>query len=196
MMVIGITGGIASGKSTIAKMLAQRGIQHINADALVHELLLKDKKTLASLAKIFPKAVHNNTIDRKVLGEIVGKDEAALQKLEDILHPEVRAAEIRAIKKAIYHRRRAVLLDIPLLFESGADALCDIVITATAPIALRRRRAFTRMHMSEEKFTRLITRQLDEESRNALADVVIPTTLGKGFTRRRVELLLKALNLS
>ena len=84
MMVIGITGGIASGKTTIARMLAQRGIEHINADALVHELLLKDKKTLASLAKIFPKAVHNNTIDRKVLGEIVGKDEAALQKLTEI----------------------------------------------------------------------------------------------------------------
>jgi len=196
MIVIGITGGIASGKSTIARMLAQRGIEHINADALVHELLVKDKKTLASLAKIFPKAVHDNHIDRKILGEIVGKDEVALQKLEGILHPQVREAEIRAIRKALYHRRRAVVLDIPLLFESGADALCDIVITATAPMGLRRRRAFARMHMSEEKFTRLVNRQLDENARNTLADVVIPTTLGKGFTRRRVELLLKALNLA
>lgn len=193
MIVIGITGGIASGKSTVARMIARRGIAHIDADMLVHELMRNDKKTLAALAQHFPASVKKNIVDRAALGEIVGHDEKALTTLESLLHPRVREAEIHAIRRAVAARRKAVLLDIPLLFESGADALCDIVISVTAPIGLRRRRAFTRLHMSEAKFNRLIARQLDDETRNAKADIVIPTSMGKAFTRRQVELLLKHL---
>jgi dephospho-CoA kinase len=196
MMVIGITGGIASGKSTVARMMARRGVLHIDADAVVHALMQHDKATIAAVAAAFPKAIHNGKIDRKALGALIGKDAVALQTLEDILHPRVREAEIAAIRRATRQRRKAVILDIPLLFESGAEALCDVVVTATAPQALRKRRAFARPHMSEEKFARFIARQLDETARNAHADLAIPTTLGKAFTRRRVELLWKALKLA
>jgi dephospho-CoA kinase len=196
MIVIGITGGIASGKSTVARMIARRGIAHVDADMLVHELMRNDKKTLAALAEHFPKAVQKNIVDRAALGEIVGRDEKALTTLESLLHPRVRDAEIHAIKRAVALRRKAVLLDIPLLFESGADALCDIVVSVTAPLELRKRRAFARMNMSEAKFDRLVERQLDDATRNDLADIVIPTSMGKGFTRRRVELFLKQLGIA
>lgn len=194
MIVIGITGGIASGKSTIARMMAGRGITHVDADALVHDLM-RDKNVIEALTERFPKAVKDGAIDRKQLGEIVGKDKSALEALEGILHPKVRDAEIAAIKKAIQHRRKAIVLDIPLLFESGADSLCDIVIAASSPLPLRKRRAFMRAGMSEAKFTRLIDRQLDERTRADLADVVIPTSIGKAFTRRQVTLLLRELEL-
>lgn len=195
MIVIGLTGGIASGKSTIARMMARRGIVNIDADALVHALM-KRPCIASDIGKFFPAAIKNNIIDRAALGVIVGKDKAALSRLESILHPAVRNAELAALKQALRQKRKAVILDIPLLFETGAQSLCDLVITATAPLPMRRRRAFLRAQMSEEKWSRLIARQLDEAARNRLADIVIPTTLGKAFTRRHVELLLRELRLT
>jgi dephospho-CoA kinase len=195
MIVIGITGGIASGKSTIARMIARRGIAHIDADALVHKLM-KQPDIVAALHKSFPKAVQHGVVDRKALGEDVGKNKATLAALEDILHPAVHKAEIAALKQSLRQHRKAILLDIPLLFESGAEMLCDIVLAASAPLAIRKQRVLLRAGMSEEKFNRLVARQLDEDARNALADVVIPTTLGKAFTRRQVELLLRQLGLA
>ncbi|MBN8544030.1 MAG: dephospho-CoA kinase [Alphaproteobacteria bacterium] len=194
MIVIGITGGIASGKSTIARMMAQRGITHVDADVLVHGLM-KTPSVISEIAQIFPSAIKNGAVDRSALGAIVAKDKAALIALEMVLHPAVREAELAALKQSVRQNRRAVILDIPLLFESGAEALCDIVISAAAPLDMRRKRAFLRKGMTGEKFDRLVARQLDEVTRNLLADVVIPTTLGKAFTRRRVELLLRELGL-
>ncbi|MFZ4125113.1 MAG: dephospho-CoA kinase, partial [Rickettsiales bacterium] len=123
MIVMGITGGIASGKSTIARMIAQRGITDIDADALVHQLM-KTEKIITRIGTMFPAAVKNGTIDRAVLGAIVAKDEVSLGVLEKILHPAVREAELAALKQALRQKRRAVILDIPLLFESGAESLC------------------------------------------------------------------------
>ena len=188
--VIGITGGIASGKSTIARMIAQRGILHLDADKLVHRLLASDRDTIDDIKKTFPTAIKKNAVDRKALGAAIAGDPAQLKRLEQILHPRVRAAEETAILLATRQRRRAILLDIPLLFETGAEALCDRVIAAHAPLPLRRRRAFQRLGMTEATFARLVSRQLSETERNHRADVVIPTTIGKAHTRRLVDALL------
>lgn len=190
-LVIGITGGIASGKSTIARMIAQRGIEHIDADKLVHQLLATDKDTIADISKNFATAVTGGRVDRKALGAAIAQDPAKLKRLEQILHPRVRQAEELAILRARRQRRRAILLDIPLLFETGAEELCDVVIATHAPLPMRRRRAFARLGMTEATFTRLVSRQLSEADRNARADVVIPTTIGKAHTRRMVDSLLK-----
>lgn len=194
MIVIGITGGIASGKSTIAKMIARHGIPHIDADKLVHELFASDPEVMAALEKNFPGTVKNGAVDRPALGASIAGDAAKLKRLEQILHPRVRAAEEQAILQAMHQRRRAILLDVPLLFETGAEELCDVVIAAYAPLAMRRRRAQKR-GMSTATIDRLIARQLTDVERNARADHVIPTTIGKAHTRRMVEAFLATLSL-
>ena len=133
--VIGITGGIASGKSTVARMFARHHIPHVDADRLVHHLLATDKTVAAEIAEYFPEAVQHGKVDRKKLGLAIAHDPKKLNHLEALLHPRVRHAEEQAILRAIRHRRKAILLDVPLLFETGADALCDVVITVTAPLA-------------------------------------------------------------
>lgn len=195
MMVIGITGGLASGKTTLARMLQRRGFVHINADKIVHDLLQHDAQVIAAISAAFPSVTAAKKIDRRKLGELISHDEASLATLEEILHPAVRRAEIAAIKLAMRQRRKAVLFDVPLLFETGADDLCDVTITATAPEPHRRRRAFLRPHMTPEKYARLTARQYCESERLALADMVIPTGLGKSFTRRLATLWLKELGL-
>jgi dephospho-CoA kinase len=191
MIVIGITGGIASGKSTIAKMLAGSHLPHIDADQLVHHLLRCDQPTIAEIAAHFPSAIQDGVAVRKLLGVAIAGDENKLNILEEILHPRVRREEERALLISMRQRRRAVILEVPLMFETGADELCDIVIAVTAPVALRRRRAMSRLHMKPETFDRLIARQLTDRERNARADLVLPSTLGLAYTRRQIARLKK-----
>lgn len=192
MMVIGVTGGMASGKSTLARMLAGRGIAHVDADALVHGLLQHDREVIARIAAAFPSTKHQapGTINRAALATHITQHPQALATLESILHPRVRALEEGAIAFARRNRLRALVLDIPLLYETGADALCDVVIALHAPMKHRRTRAFKRQGMTEAKWSRLIARQWSDGDRNALADVVIPATLGKAAMRRRIHALM------
>ena len=182
---------MASGKSTVARMISGRGILHVDADKIVHHLLQHDRATIAEIAAAFPTASNKKTIDRAALAAAIGKNPDALATLEHILHPRVRAWEEAAIAHARRRRARALILDIPLLFETDAQELCDVVIVAHAPFSLRRARAFARAGMTEEKWERLIARQLTDHIRNRVADVVIPTGIGRGVTRRHVQLLMK-----
>lgn len=193
MIVLGVTGGIASGKSTVARMLCAPGDMHVNADALVHQLFSRDRAVIAALANAFPKAVKNNVASRKALGELVANNADALDRLEAIVHPAVRAAQHRAIAVAARQRRKLVVLDVPLMFESGADALCDAVITVQSSPALQKHRAFKRKGMTAEKFNALIARQLSDAERAAHADMVIYTNRGKAHTRAAVQKLRAAL---
>jgi dephospho-CoA kinase len=227
-IIIGITGGIASGKSSIARMFSGRGIMHVDADKLVHQLMRHDRTMIEEIANAFPSAAvplplgeregpaqwegegalalgahselpltqpspprgEGSSINRAVLAAHISKHPEALVKLERIIHPHVRRAELAAIQTATRNRLRAVVLDVPLMYETGADELCDVVIAAHAPLHHRRRRAFARLGMTHEKFNRLIARQWPDADRNALADIVIPTTIGKAATRQRVHRLM------
>ena len=234
LLIIGITGGIASGKSTVARMFAGRGIRHLDADKLVHDLMHYDLKTIAKIADAFPEAVSSSspltgeqqstsalarramregasprvedpsrlararllsrkgraeTINRAALAEIISRFPERLATLEHILHPRVRALEETAIHQARRRHARALILDIPLLFETDAQALCDVTIAVHAPLVFRRRRAFARLGMTEQKWQKLMARQLPDQARNRQADVVIDTSLGKADTRRQVQRL-------
>lgn len=190
MIVIGVTGGMASGKSTVARMIAGRSILHIDADKLVHQLMRSDRDVIAQIAAAFPGAVVQQKIDRSVLAKAIALHPDRLQVLESILHPRVRATEEAMIEAARRNRLRAVVLDVPLLFETDADQLCDVVIVAHAPLHHRRRRAFLRPGMSQEKWQRLLDRQLPDHHRHARADVVIPTAIGKAATQRIIKKLM------
>ncbi len=195
MKVIGVTGGIASGKSTVSQMLADFGLDHLDADLLVHELMAGDRPMIDAIAALYPRALEGGRIGRGVLSQIVTRDKSALAKLESIIHPFVRRAEERAIEEARRARKKGVVLDIPLLFETGADALCDIVVAVSAPPAVARRRAFSRAGMTEEKWERLTRRQLSDQERCRRADHVVSTDRSEEETRREVALLVKSWSL-
>lgn len=191
MKVIGVTGGMASGKSTVARMIARDQFPHLDADALVHHLMLTDSETIAAIGAAFPGAVINGMISRAELSKYVAQDASNIVTLEEILHPRVRQAEERAIDEAKVARKQAVVLDIPLLFETGAEKLCDVVVAVEAPLDVRKARAFARPAMNAVKWDRLISRQLTDEQRAAKAHHVIHTDCPEDETRAEVEALLK-----
>lgn len=213
-LIIGVTGGIASGKSTVARMISGRGIAHVDADKLVHQLLQHDHATIAHIAAAFPGVVilsnsegsgganaqpdpsaapqdDSITINRAALAAHITRHPESLATLEALIHPRVRAAELAAIDTAHRNKLRALVLDIPLLFETDADQLCDVVVVAHASLHHRRRRAFARAGMTEEKWQRLLARQLTHHHRHPRADVVIHTGVGKAATRRHIQAWMK-----
>lgn len=190
-LIIGVTGGMASGKSTLARMICGRGILHSDADRIVHRLLHADAAVRAEIGAAFPAAATAQGINRGALAEHIARHPATLAVLEAILHPRVRAEEEARIAHARRNRLRAVVLDVPLLFETDTDALCDVVLAVHAPLSHRRRRAFARTGMTEEKWQRLLDRQLPDAVRNHAADIVILASLGKAAMRRRVAALMQ-----
>jgi dephospho-CoA kinase len=193
-VVIGITGGIASGKTTLAKRLAARGYAYFNADECVHWLYKTDTVLLTHIAARFADVWDGKTFYRAKLAAHIARDASLFTWLEGLVHPRVRAAEARAIARAVKQRRRGIILDIPLLFETGADAQCDMVITMQASPLLQRRRALAR-GMNEETLARVMARQYTDDVRAQLADAVIHTGLGKAVAWRQLQRVLKGLGI-
>lgn len=190
MKVIGVTGGMASGKSTVARLIARDQYPQLDADELVHHLMAEDAETIAAIGQAFPTALVNGTISRAALSALIAQGVEVVPTLETILHPRVRLAEERLIALATRDGKDAVVMDIPLLFETGAEALCDHVIAVGAPLEMRRERAFARPGMTVEKWDKLIARQLTDEQRAAKADAVIHTTGDMNHTRAQVSAIL------
>lgn len=174
MKILGLTGGIATGKSTIAKMFAQEGVPIFDADAYVHALY-QSPQMIAQIEDQFPEAVIDEIIDRKILGRMVFSDDKKLKTLEGLLHPKVRQAELDFIEKHRCAGKKAVLMDIPLLFESEAHGLCDLTIITDCEPATQRARVLARPFMSEEKLDAILARQMPRQERLERADMVIST---------------------
>ncbi|MCH2546879.1 MAG: dephospho-CoA kinase [Alphaproteobacteria bacterium] len=186
MIILGLTGSIAMGKSTIANMFAEAGIPTTSADAIVHELFASDKKLIGEIKNHFPNAVINGTVDRKKLGHEVFGDEAALKKLETLVHPRVRASEIAFVLREQNKGVWMVVLDIPLLFETGADARVDKTVVVTAAQEVQRKRAMARDGMTEEKFLQILQRQLPDSEKRNRADYIIETDISLDHSRAQV----------
>jgi dephospho-CoA kinase len=161
----------------------------------VHHLMVNDQDTIRAIAERFPDAMVNGMVSRAELSHYIARDARHIKTLESILHPRVRAAEIAAIEDARAKGKKTIVLDIPLLFESGAEALCDAVIAVSAPLETRKQRALTRPGMTDEKFARLIARQWTDEQREAKADYVIRTDGSEEETAQQVKTLLEELSL-
>jgi len=193
VIVVGLTGGVGMGKSTAATMLRRLGVPVHDADATVHRLMAQGGAAVAAVAAAFPGTLRDGAIDRKALGRRVFGDPPALKRLEAILHPLVRRDEIRFLKRMRARRVSAVVLDIPLLFETGGAARCDAVITITAPAFLQRRRVLARPGMTEATLASILARQVPDERRRRGADYVVPSGLGRAFTFRRLRRVLEEL---
>lgn len=192
--IIGVTGSIGMGKSTVAEQLGSLGASVCSADATVHALLGENGKAVPGVRALFPQAVAGNAVDRKKLGEIVFTDPEKLKQLEQLLHPLVVAEEEEFIVREGKKGAKFVVLDIPLLFETGGEKRCDLTVVATAPHAIQRERVMQRPGMTEEKFARILRQQMPDEEKRRRADVVIDTGQGKEYSFQQVLRLMENIN--
>ncbi len=184
-IIFGLTGSIGMGKSTAAAMFRRMGVRVFEADRVVHRLYADDK-VVAEIATLFPTAVKDGAVDRQALGAAVFGDKAALKKLEAVLHPRVGKAERKFLKQAALRHDRLAILEIPLLFETGGDRLCDATIVVTAPPFIQEARVLRRPAMTPERLAAIRARQMPECEKLKRADFIVPTGLGLALTLRHL----------
>ncbi|MDW3205489.1 MAG: dephospho-CoA kinase [Alphaproteobacteria bacterium] len=191
MIVIGLTGSIGMGKSTASAMLRGLGVPVHDADATVHRLTGPGGAAVPAIEAAFPGATKDGAVDRAALGPKVFGDPAALKTLESILHPMVAADRDGFLKSCMLHGRRAAVLDVPLLFETGGERLCDLTIAVTAPLFIQAQRVLARPGMTPEKLRDIRARQMPEGEKRRRADIVIWSSLGRRPVLRALENTLK-----
>jgi dephospho-CoA kinase len=192
MMVLGLTGGIGMGKSTVAKMFAAHGIPSFNADEAVHRLQAPGGRAIPMLAASFPGTVEDGLLNRAKLRALVLKDDVAMRRLEFVMHPLVHQEEAIFRRAAFRAGRRAVLLDIPLLFETGSQFRFNKTITVSAPRDVQIARVLKR-GLPLGQVEAIIERQMPDAEKRRYADYVIPTGLSKFHTQRAVSRIVKDL---
>jgi dephospho-CoA kinase len=188
MIVLGLTGSVAMGKSTTAGFFAEAGVPVHDADSVVHRLYEGDAVPVVEAA--FPGTTADGKIDRVKLGSRVMGDLAALRQLEAIVHPMVQDAERRFLAEAEAKGAPVVVLDIPLLFETGGDSRVDAVVVATAPAEVQRARAMTRSGMTEQRFDAMLARQMPDSEKRLRADFLVDTSHGFDDARAQVRAIL------
>jgi dephospho-CoA kinase len=193
MKIIGLTGGIGMGKSTAAGAFRRAGVWVFDADATVHKLQARRGRALPAIAKAFPGTVRGGVLDRAALRAAVLADRAALKQLEAILHPLVRAAQRRFLARARGAARSLVVLDIPLLFETGGDRLVDHVVVVSAPAKVQLARVRARQRMSDSQIRAMIALQMPDVIKRARADTVIRTGLSRFYAVRAIRRLLQTI---
>jgi dephospho-CoA kinase len=196
MLVLGLTGSIGMGKSTTAAMFEAEGVPVYDSDAAVHALYAAGGAAVDPVEAAFPGVVVNGAIDRAKLSAKVVGDPEALAKLEGIVHPLVGAHRIGFFEKAQAEGRDIVVLDVPLLFETGGQKGVDKVVVVSAPPEVQRARVLARPEMTPEKFEAILARQLPDAEKRARADFVIDTGQGVEHARRQVRDLLTLLRTS
>ncbi len=194
MIVLGLTGSIGMGKSTASAMLRRLGVPVFDADAVVHRLLAPGGAAVRAIEAVFP-GVRNEAggIDRRRLGQRVFGQPEALRRLEGMLHPKVEAAERRFVAQARARREPLVVLDIPLLYETGGMQRCDCVLVVSAPPRLQRERVMRRAGMSESRFADILRAQMPDSEKRRRADFVVTTALGRWETFRQLQAVVRGL---
>lgn len=178
--LIGLTGSIGMGKSTTAAIFAEMGVPVWDADAAVHRLYAPGGEAAGPVAALCPEAVKDGAVDRSRLKDWIASDQAALAKLEAVVHPLVAADRAAFIAAAGRDGQRAVLLDIPLLFETGAETSVDAVVVVSVPADLQRQRVLERPGMTAAHLQTILDRQLPDAEKRKRADFVIDTTTMEG----------------
>lgn len=191
MIKIGLTGSIGMGKSTTAGLFAAEGIPVNDADAVVHALY--QAEAVAPVEAAFPGIAKDSVIDRSELGRRLAADPAGFKRLEAIVHPLVRAREEMFIRMQEAVGAEMVVLDIPLLFETGAIARVDVVVVVTCDAEIQRQRVMARPGMTEEKFQLILSRQVPDAEKRARADFLIDTGEGLEAARARVKAIIAEL---
>lgn len=193
MIIVGLTGSIGMGKSTVANMFAEEGAPAFNADDTVHALYAPGGAAVAPVEAAFPGVMKDGAIDRTELSSRVLGNEAAIQRLEAIVHPLVRQAQAEFLQSARDSGASVVVLDIPLLFESDGAKYVDKIVVVSATADVQRARVLTRPGMTAEKFEAILARQTPDAEKRARADFIIDTAGDFADTRAQVRAVLDAL---
>jgi dephospho-CoA kinase len=194
VIVLGLTGSIGMGKSTAAVTLQRLRVPLFDADRVVHRLLARGGAAVEPVAAAFCGVrAAKGGIDRSLLGQRVFADPEALLRLERIIHPMVEAFEKRFLAFARGRREPIVVLDIPLLFESGSQRRCDYVLVVSAPRLVQRQRVLRRPGMTEERLAAILSNQMPDHEKRRRADIVVPTGLSRGLSLRRLRAIVRRL---
>lgn len=192
MIVIGLTGSIGMGKTTTAKLFAAEGIPVLDSDAVVHDLYSADAVPMIEAA--FPGTTISGTVDRLELGNILRENPANFSKLEAIVHPLVRERQEAFLRKAREENQNFAVLDIPLLFETGAETRVDKVVVVSCAPEIQRQRVLSRPGMTEEKFEMILARQMPDAEKRRRADFIIDSGNGVEAARDQVREILQRLS--
>ena len=191
MIVAGLTGSIAMGKSTVAAMFAEFGVPIFDADEAVREFYAGDGAK--SVEAAFPGVTVSGQIDRQRLGALVLGDADALRQLESLVHPAVANARARFLERSASEGRRLVIVDVPLLFESGGDSSVDLVIVVSAPEPVQRARALAREGMTDAKLDAILSRQTSDVEKRRRAHFIIDTRGSLDKTRTIVAQFMRSI---
>jgi dephospho-CoA kinase len=188
--IVGLTGGIGMGKSTAAAAFRRARVPVFDADAAVHLLQAQGGRALPAIERAFPGTVVNGRLDRAALRRVVLADPAQLHALEGILHPLVRAAQRRFIALARGRGARLVVVDVPLLFETGGEKRVDHVMVVSAPASVQLARVRRRRRMSDSQIAAIIAAQMPDSVKRRRADTVILTGLSRFYAQRAIKRFL------
>lgn len=188
MFILGLTGSIGMGKTTTARLFAEEGVPVHDADAAVHRLY--EGEAVALIEREFPGTTSEGEVDRAKLGARVVGDPQALKRLEAIVHPLVRRSETNFLDDTRRRGAPVVVLDIPLLFETGGDARVDAVVVVTAPAEVQRARVLARPDMTAEKFEALLAKQMPDAEKRRRADFIVDSGHGLEPARAQVRDIL------
>ena len=193
MYLIGLTGSIGMGKTQTAALFEQENVPRYDADAAVHALYEVGGAAVEPIGEMFPEAVRDGAVDRAVLGQIVLKDSAKLAALEKAVHPLAGATQVDFLNAQIAAGATHVLLDIPLLFETGGHEFVDCVVVVSAPPEIQRARVLARPGMTEEKFEDILTKQVADSDKRAAADFIVDRSVSVADAHRQVKEILAEL---
>ncbi|MBW6401892.1 dephospho-CoA kinase [Roseomonas sp. HJA6] len=193
MIILGLTGSIGMGKSTATASFRRLRVPVFDADAAVHRLQQPGGRALRPIASAFPGSVVDGRLDREALRRVVLGNPEALKRLERIVHPLVRDEERRFLARARRAGERLVVLDVPLLFETGGEKRADRIVVVSAPAGVQRARVLRRRGMTEERFAAIRARQMPDAEKRRRADHVIPTGLSRRFAQAAIHRLVRRL---
>ena len=190
MYLIGLTGSIGMGKTQTAALFEEEGVPRYDADAAVHGLYEVGGAAVGPIGELFPEAVRDGAVDRAALGRIVLKDGAKLAALEKMVHPLAGATQVDFLNAQMAAGATHVLLDIPLLFETGGHEFVDCVVVVSAPADIQRARVLERPGMTEEKFTDILAKQMPDSDKRAAADFIVDSSVSVADAHQQVKEIL------
>jgi dephospho-CoA kinase len=188
MFVLGLTGSIGMGKSTTAQLFAEMGVPVYDADATVHRLY--EGEAVAAIEQAFPGTTGANGVDREKLSVHVVGNAPAMQRLEAVVHPMLRAHEKEFLTNAEQAAAPVAVLDIPLLFETKGETRVDAVLVVSAPEDVQRARILSRPNMTAAKLETILSRQMSDADKRARADFVVDTSKGLDAAREQIRHVL------
>ncbi len=193
MILVGLTGSIGMGKSTVARMFADAGAPSYSADDAVHAMYRKGGAAVDPVRAAFPEAIVDGAVDRELLSKAVLDNAEALKQLEAIVHPLVATMQMQFLQDARAAGAALAVLDIPLLFEKGGETRVDVTVVVSAPADVQRARVLARPGMTAAKFESILAKQTPDAEKRARADFVIDTGGSLEDTRAQVKAVLDAL---